>query len=536
MKKFFAIAAFAAALVATVSCNKEQNNISTPTVKKTLSFGFEGRTDATKTYVKDTQAGTIWWGLSEVDQIIYVFDEACTKYNFVSASTTAEATREFSCETWPLNSEPGFVVWSGKLATGNSADATTVDGDVISGLTLPTTQYNDHASSFAYNTNIAVKKPGDTSLRNVFGYIRYTIPNVGGYAAIKNVSISADEFLAGPVQVDYSGVDPVATIVGNGQKVVTADANFNGGYEAGTYYMTVPAGTYHNLQITITPFAENADRTQKNAMAAAPFTINAKSEVVVVRSKFTDAGELPYVNPNPEEEDDDIEWPTDPTAFDYGYDKGVTHTASYPSAERTSDEILSYAAYPEGIKGGSVIKDAEGFLPSVTLDRVTYYGPLTFNSNRWTTGNAAGPDIWMDFENDQYDKIVPQNRCFSWKVNRPGKFKYFLCVQSQTHIDRGVAYRVVLVKTVSGDTTAEVLIDYKATEAANLNNVPIDLTRQPAQHPESYKEFEVPKEALLGIDEAATLYFYAVNYTKTGNIQVHHFPIQWTPTEKEKLN
>ena len=536
MKKIIAIAAFAAALVATVSCNKEQNNISSLTTVKTLSLGFEDRLPDSKTYVKDPQAGTIWWGISEVDQVIYVFDEACTKYNFVSASTTPEATREFSCDTWPVNSDPGFVVWSGKLATGNSADATVVDGDIISGLVLPTTQYNDHASSFAYNTNVAVKKPGDATLRNVFGYIRYTVPNVGGYAAIKNVSISADEFLAGPVQIDYSGANPVATIVGSGQKVVNADVNFNGGFEPGSYYMTVPAGTYHNLKITITPFAENADRTQKNAMAAAPFTLSAKSDVVVERGKYTDAGELPYVDPNAEEEDDDVEWPTDPTAFDYGYDKGVTHTASYPAAERQADEIKAYAAYPDGIKGGSVIKDAEGFMPTVTLDRVTYYGPLTFNSNRWTTGNSAGPDNWLDFEDDQFDKMVPQNRCLSWKINRPGKFKYFLCVQTQTHIDRGISYRVVLVKTVSGDTTAEVLINYVATDPENIAKVPVDLTRQPAQHPESYVEFEVPKEALLGIDEAATLYLYAYNHTKAGTIQVHHFPIQWTPTAKEKLD
>lgn len=539
MKKSIILAAFAAALMATVSCNKEQNEISSQTTTKTLSLGFEGRTFDTKTYVKDPSAGTIWWGISEVDQVLYVFDDACTKYVFTSASTTPEATREFTCDTWPANTEPGFVVWSGKLASNTSnPDATTVDGDTIDGLVLPTTQYNDHASSFAYNTNIAVKKPGDASLRNVFGYIRYTVPDVGGYAAIKNVTIEADEFLAGPVHIDYSGADPVATIVGQGQKTVTADVNFNGGYEPGSYYMTVPAGTYHNVKITITPFASNADRTKKDAMAAAPFTLSAKGDVVVERGKYTDAGVLLYVDPNEEEEDDDIEWPTDPTAFDYGYDKGVTHDAKYPAAERQTDEIKAYAAYPDGIKGGSVIKDDVdgGFMPRVTLDRVTYYGPLTFNSNRWTTGNAAGPDVWMDFEEDQFDKMVPQNRCFSWKINRPGKFKYFLCVQSQTHIDRGVTYRLVLVKTVSGNTTAEVLVNYVATDPENLAKVPIDLTRQPAAHPESYMEFEVPKDALLGIDEAATLYFYAFNHTKAGSIQVHHFPIKWTPTAKEKLN
>ena len=304
MKKIIAFAAFAAALVAAVSCNKEQST--GITTVKTISLGFEDRLADTKTFVKDPQAGTVWWGASTVDQIIYVFDADCNKYNFESASTTPEAVREFSCATWPVEAQQGFTVWSGKLASGNSADATTVDGDVISGLVIPPTQYNDHASSFAYNVNLAVMKPGDSSLRNVLGYIRYTIPDVGGYASIKNVSITADEYLAGPLQVDYSGSDPVATITGTGQKTVTADVNFNGGYEPGSYYLAVAPGTYHNLKITITPFAENADRTQKNAMAAAPFTLSAKGDVIVERGKFTEAGELPSVDPNEEEEDDDI--------------------------------------------------------------------------------------------------------------------------------------------------------------------------------------------------------------------------------------
>ena len=517
MKKIFAIAAFAAALVATVSCNKEQNF----TTAKTLSFGFEERLTGSKTYVKDPASGTIWWGFSDVDQVIYVFDANCNKYTFTSASNTPEATREFSCDTWPVDAQQSFVVWSGKLATGNSADATTVDGDIISGLVVPPTHYNDHASSFAYNANLAVMKPGDTKLRNVLGYIRYTIPDVGGYASIKNVSITADEYLAGPLRVDYSGADPVATITGTGQKVVNADVNFNGGYEPGSYYMAVPPGTYHNLKITITPFAEGADRSQKNAQAAAAFTLAAKGDVVVLRGKYTDAGVLPAEDPNAEEEDDDVEWPNDPTAFDYGYGKGVVHEAAYPADERNS--------YDPVIKSGFKLGSTSGIY-QCTLDRVTYYSVLTFNGNRWTTGGVVGPDTWLDLDGEEYDNIVPQNRCFSWKVNRPGKFQYFLCTESQQSLDRGIAYRVVLLKTVSGNTTAEIIIDYTPDD-----DHPIDMTRQPWNHPESYAEFVVPKDKLVGIDEAATLYFYAYCPSKM-NIQVHHFPIKWTPTASESTN
>ena len=513
MKKIVIFAAIAAALVASVSCNKEQSFI--PSSGKTITVGFEDRSVDTKTFVKDAAAGTVWWGASEVDTVIYVFDDACKKYAFVSKSRTPEAARSFSCSTWPADAQQGFVVWSGKLETGSNADATAVDGDVISGLTLPSTQYNDHASSFAYNANVAVMKPGDSKLRSAFGFIRYTVPEKDGYATIKNVKIEADEFLAGPVQIDYSGAEPVTTIVGTGQKVVSADINFNEGYEAGSYFMTVAPGTYHNLKITITPFADNADRSQKNAMAAAPFTLTAKGDVVVERGKYTNAGELPYVDPNEEEEDEDIEWPTDEDAFDYGYTKGVVHVASYPKAEREA----------QGIKGGT--KLTKGV--TAVLDKITYYGTCTFNSNRWTTGTWPGPDAWQDLDGEEYDNMVPANYCFSWKVNRPGKISYFLCSDHQTSIDRGISYRVVLVKTVSGDTTVEILHDF-TPEASQ-----IDMTRQPAQHPECYTEFEVTKDNLLGIDEAATIYFYAYNKNKL-NVLVQHFPIQWTPTAKEKLN
>ena len=529
MKKIIAIAAFAVALVASVSCNKEQNLIPATTTK-TLSFGFEQ--PATKTYVKDTQAGTIWWGISEVDKVVFVFDENCTKYPFVSTSDTPEAVRAFTCDSWPTEAQMSFAVWSGRFISGTSQnDETTVDGDIINGLVLPNIQYNDHVNSFAYNTNAAILKAGDSSLRNLYGYIRYTIPATDGFASIKNVSIQADEFLAGPVRVDYSGSEPVATIVGNGQNAVNADANFNGGYEAGIYYLTVPAGTYHNVKITITPFTKSADRTQKNAITGAPFTLSAKADVVVERGKYTDAGELPYVDPNQQEEDDDVEWPTDSDAFDYGYPKGSTHTASYPAAERKTPEIIAVYG-DDGIKNGSKIRNEEGYLPTVTLDKVTYYYVMTFNSDRWTTGNVAGPDTWMD----SYEGIIPQNRCFSFKINRPGKLRYFCSVEDAKYLDRGVMYTLSLLKTVSGDESAKILYDVEPTPAADR----IGVMKKPYQTDTDnyWIELDVTKEDLMGIDEAATLYFFhhTKNYLtlKTPwTVQLRHCKFEWIPAAKE---
>ena len=510
MKKIFAFAACAVALAAVVSCNKEISSV--PVTTKTLTLGFEERLPDSKTYVQSVDAGTIYWGTTSQDKIIYVFDAAGTKYNFVSTATAAEATRTFTCDTWPVDAEAGFVVWSGKTATGSSPDATTVSGNTISGLSLPATQNISNAHSFAGNANIAVMKPGDSVLRNAFGYIRYTVPEVEGYAAIKAVAIEADENLAGNVEIDYSGSDPVATVVSGGSKSASATTRFKNGYQAATYYLIVPAGTYHNFKITITPFANGADRTDQNAASGTPFTLSAKNAVVVERGKYTDAGTLPYVNPNPEEddEDDDIEWPEDEDAFDYGVNKGTQKTASYPESERTA----------LGIANNYVILDAA----SVTLDKVTYYGKCTFYGNRWTTDSKPGPSVWMD----GYTNVIPQNLCFCWKINRPGKFLYFPCVGNTTTIERGVVYKIAILKTIGGDTTAEIVTTYTPTAEE------FDTTRQPWNHEDMYLEFEITKDQILGIDEAATVYLWGAHPAGKLNVQIHHFPIKWTPTAKQE--
>ena len=110
MKKIIAFAAFAAALVTAASCVKERSNAPVQTTTKVLTLGFEENALDTKTYVRDYKAGTIWWSTNAVDKVIYVFDKDAAKYTFASTSTTTEATREFSCDSWPASAEPQFVL------------------------------------------------------------------------------------------------------------------------------------------------------------------------------------------------------------------------------------------------------------------------------------------------------------------------------------------------------------------------------------------------------------------------------------------
>ena len=519
MKKIIAFAAFAAALVTAASCVKERSNAPVQTTTKVLSLGFEENAPDSKTYIRDYKIGNVWWSTNAVDKVIYVFDKDANKYTFASTSTTTEATREFSCDSWPTEAEAKFVLWSGKQATGSNPDASTVSGSVISGLSLSSAQTIGNANSFSLSANIAVMKEGDTALRNVFGYIRYTVPAVNTLAGIKAVSVSADEDLAGNVQINYSGADPVATIVSGGVKSVSATTRFKEGYQPGTYYLVVPAGTYHNVKFTITPFAEGADVSSQDAAAGTPFTLNVKGDVVVERGKYTDAGTLPVSDPNAggsgggeDDDDDDIEWPTDEDAFDYGVEKNKEKTAAYPEAERTALGIANNYTIAKG--------------NSVTLDKVTYFGQMVFYGNRWTSGSHPKPDAWMT----GYENIIPQTFCVSWKVNRPGKLQYYISVGSQTTIDRGIIYKLAILKTVGGDTTAEILDTFEPTADQ------IDLARQPWNNPQFYHEFVISKDDLLGIDEAATLFLFHTQKQEKSNIQVHEFPIKWTPTAKETTN
>ena len=536
MKKIIAFAAFAAALVTAASCVKERSNAPVQTTTKVLTLGFEENALDTKTYVRDYKIGNIWWSTNAVDKVIYVFDKDANKYVFASTSTTTEATREFSCDSWPTGAEPQFVLWSGKQASGSAPDASSVSGNVISGLSLSSAQTIGNANSFALNANIAVMKEGDTALRNVFGYIRYTVPAVNELAGIKAVSVTADEDLAGNVQIDYSGADPVATIVSDGVKSVSATTRFKDGYQAGTYYLVVPAGTYHNVKFTITPFAEGADVSSQDAAAGTPFTINAKGDVVIERGKFTSAGELPVADPNAggsgggeDDDDDDIDWPNDADAFDYGVAKGTTKfETTYPDGERV---FYSHEYNVQLELGNSDELDEHGrkkrFLPlgdDCTINGITYYGRLYFYGNRMTTESTPGPSSWMD----GYANIIPTSSAISWKINRPGILSYYAAAANQTAIDRGVIYRVAILKTVAGDTSAEIVYNYTPSVWD-----PFD--RKPQNHPEAYFDLEITKDMLLGIDEAATIYLWAAQSTGKLNIQIHHFPFKWTPTAKETI-
>lgn len=286
----------AAVVLATVSCSKIPSGDSR---SLTIRVGYAQETQpVSKTYVRSSDAGTIWWGTANQDKVIYAFDSSENKYSFTSTSTTAEPTRSFTCDSWS-GGDWKMVVWTG-LVEAN--DHSSLSGSVISGSSLKVMnpQKVNNSKSFDSRANIAVMKTGDTALRNVFGYLRFTLPSypIPGetrISAIKTVTLNADENVAGNISIDYSGADPVATVVSNGSTSLTLNTRWKGsgptGYEAGVVYMVLPPGTYHNASLTIVPFT--AEPTTQDAATGAEFTVDFVGDVVIRRGQYTDCGTLP---------------------------------------------------------------------------------------------------------------------------------------------------------------------------------------------------------------------------------------------------
>ena len=290
------------ALALAYSCEREIDISSpAPGEEMTITAGFEDPGTNTKTFVYN--GSQIRWGSTAADKVIHVFDTKGAKNAFNSTTVSSGSRRSFAGSI-SQGSEIKLILWSGKTA---EEDQTVLDGsNILSGSTLAVVnpQQIQNTNSFANNANIAVMRPGDESFKSVFGYIRYTVPAwTDGSATIKSITITADEDLAGQVDIDCSGSEPIASIVSNGSKSLTVNTGWTtksgGYYEPGTLFAVLPAGTYHNMKVTIIPFADSS--CSKEAETGNPIVISCKGDVVIKRGCFSNLGTLPYISRPAEE-------------------------------------------------------------------------------------------------------------------------------------------------------------------------------------------------------------------------------------------
>ncbi|MBO4340370.1 MAG: hypothetical protein J5835_02935 [Bacteroidales bacterium] len=315
-----------------VACTMEELQQETPAgTPLSLSLGFEqptplgGQTAETKTYMlgDGTTVGWTTSNASSSESRVIVFDSKGGRNNFTSGARSAETVRPFS-GTITAGSTVKYILWHGfsdtnkvtltETSGGTGTESISAGGSatletkadispaaaVFSGtcLTLPSTQNITNYHSFNNQCNFAVMREGDSCLKSVFGYIRYVIPisikeNNG---TIRRIKIKADEDLAGQVEIDYSGTEPIARVVANGSKEITVNSRWqtNGNlYEYGPHFAVLPVGTYHNMELEITTFAGNEGGGTQDAATNEPFTVYIRGEVVVERGKYTDLGNLP---------------------------------------------------------------------------------------------------------------------------------------------------------------------------------------------------------------------------------------------------
>ena len=496
MKKMLFVGCMAAMLGSFTSCLQEPDIKPAGENMITLSVGFESQVPAgspqevdSKTFLSGEKS--VNWGSPSQDKVIYVFDSKGVKnaFNAVEPVSTG-ATRAFA-GTISEDSEISHVIWTGVVAT---SDQCSLENGVFSGSTLKlkNPQNVNNAKSFDNVSNIAVMKPGDTALRNVFGYIKYTVPAVeGGTAgAIKSVTFSAKEPLAGQVQIDYTGDEPMATIVAEGaSNTLTVNTRVkNNALEAGNVYAVLPVGTYTNFNIKVTL----PDDTS--------FDLPVSDPVVIERGKYTTAGTLPVSDPNaseePEQPEESTVWPTDSTAFDYGMSIGSSKVADMTGFEAA------------GIPHSTAIPASMGY--QVTLDKITYCGNETkfWNTPRIVTNRAKA-----------FEKVGGVNiptattQHFFFKINKPGTLSFF---PRYSNNPTETVFVVALVTTTEYGVNGKYLF---AGTPATKSSSEADKNK-----PECRISVDVTEEDLNGITEAATVYVFHKDVSET----LSYYPITWT--------
>ena len=256
-----------------------------------IESGDNSLTIDTKTLVKYEKV--IQWGSIPEDKVIYVFDSKGIKNAFNSTSGVAiERTRKFTGSI-SEGSEIMGVIWTGHVPT---QDQCSFDNGVFRGQTLKVKnpQIINNGMSLDNTANIAVMKSDANVLVNVFGYLKYTVPEIDGAGTVKSVTFSADQPLSGEVQIDYTGDEPLAEIVDDEAcKTLTVNAkDENATLGPGDVYAILPVGTYTNFNIKVT-FADDSS-----------YNVPVSEQVIIERGKYTSVGTLPATGPwNPTDEE-----------------------------------------------------------------------------------------------------------------------------------------------------------------------------------------------------------------------------------------
>ena len=229
MRKTLLLISAVFAMLAAVSCNKEEiNKIDTPQTS-VESLEFVAYTDvATKTTLNDLYTEWVEGDMIDINGVAYSTSESGQSVTFTKENEDDEnpAAPYFAGYPWNLitNISEGIV----NLPNEHNLSAGNICEDVV---------------SIAYSESDPVLQ-----FKNIVSLIKFQVP-----FEVQEVRISADEALAGEFFVEYNGGEPrVKSFVEDADKfelVLTAD---EGTFAVETdYYVPVLPGEKTNLTVTI---------------------------------------------------------------------------------------------------------------------------------------------------------------------------------------------------------------------------------------------------------------------------------------------
>uniref|UniRef100_UPI00405729CF hypothetical protein n=1 Tax=Alistipes sp. TaxID=1872444 RepID=UPI00405729CF len=234
MKRFYAYLVAAFALTA-VSCSNdltEEVTPAEPVQTGTVEMTFSATLDETRTLLDYENRQTLW---SDDDTISILDDQG--------------GNNEFT-----IKEHDGVsAIFSGKVNEGATKFVAvypynakyTWDGTTISGIEIPATQACV-AGTFPEESNITVAVADENyslAFKNVCSILKFTVPSFA--QAITKVTISANNALAGGVDVTAEGEAPAHELV-SGNQTVTLTGNFEAGK---SYFCAVIPGEQNNLEV-----------------------------------------------------------------------------------------------------------------------------------------------------------------------------------------------------------------------------------------------------------------------------------------------
>ena len=235
MRKTLLLISAVFAILAAVSCNKEElNNVDVPQTS-VESLEFIAYTDvATKTTLNGLD--TEWESGDEIaiNGVCYITEDEGSKAKFFKGPDADENENPLApfYAVYPYGNDMGVDEEYYNIAFFNASDKISIAAGSI----------GDDVISIAYSASEQVLE-----FKNVVSLIKFQVPSAG----IREILISADQNLAGYLTVDYNDGKPIVTEVSEGKNELVLTAS-EGTFVVGTdYYVPVLPGAKTNLTVTI---------------------------------------------------------------------------------------------------------------------------------------------------------------------------------------------------------------------------------------------------------------------------------------------